>query len=97
MPNKTVECYNTLIIKIFLKGVDKAIKEHLMQGILIRVNESPLYISNDNNNANFKDKEDMLVITYRDTFNLKVESNILEAPYDIIAAVFKIEMTSKEF
>ena len=68
-----------------------------MQGILIRVNECPFYISNDNNNANFKDKEDMLVITYRDTFNLKVESNIIEAPYDIIAAVFKIEMTSKEF
>ncbi len=63
---------------------------------MLRINETPLSIDKEYKFANFTTKGDFYNITIRDTFTFKVESDFKECPFDQIAAMIKIELTSKE-
>ena len=72
MTNGTVDCKFTILVRIYKRGVpEDTINDIRKNGILLRLNETPICIDNDYKTKVIKETDDLYIINIRDKTNLE--------------------------
>jgi len=96
MKSRTVQCKFTLIIRICKKNILPIILNDIRNGLMVRINESPLFIGYEYRNKVVKENNDFYIINIRDETTIEFHCELLQTPFDNFSVPFVVELTSRD-
>jgi hypothetical protein len=96
MSSATVSCKFTMVIRIYKRDVPEAVMADIRDnGLLLRLNESPISIDKDYKYKVVKNTDDLLILTVRDEIVLGFKAKLKSTPFDYFTIPCKVELSSK--
>lgn len=84
-----------MLVWVYYPEKPNWVKETLEKGIKFRLNMSEEYCLNSENTV-WRDKNNMITVTYRGEVTLNLGGNVRYSPFDIFEAKFHVEFSHFE-